>query len=250
MRASFPRGRCPMATNLLISSLPAAEQSRLKPFFERVNMADGEELVRAGQSIGFIWFIENGVIVTSQPLRNRMHVPAGIAGSEGVAGFELWLGRNISPLSTVAEVGGDAIRMTAQNLQREVLGRHSPLNQALGDYVFDFVTIGAQMAVCLQSHPPEERLCRWLQMIQLRAPGRDRFPLSEPLLATLLNTEPHTALLSMRVLEQAGLIEYRDHHVRVLDKQGLQDGCCECLSRFQERFSRLQTAPGNSPAQA
>jgi hypothetical protein len=239
-----------MATNLLISSLPAAEQSRLQPFFERVELADGEELVRAGQLIPFIWFMEDGVIVTSQSFRNRMHVPAGIAGNEGVAGFELWLGRDISPLFTVAEVGGGALRMSAANLQREVLGRHSALNQALGDYVFDFVTMGAQMAVCLQSHPPEERLCRWLQMIQLRAPGRDRFPLPESLLATLLNTEPHTAMLSMRVLEQAGLIEYGDHQVRVLDKQGLQDGCCECLSRFQERFSRLQNPGGGSPAHA
>jgi hypothetical protein len=123
-----------------------------------------------------------------------------------------------------------------------VLDKPSSLNRALGDYVFNFVTMGAQMAVCLQSHSPEERLCRWLQMIQLRSPGRDRFPLSESLAAALLNTEPHTALLSLRVLEQAGLAEYRDGLVRILDKQGLQDGCCECLSLFQEYLSRLHTA--------
>jgi len=237
-----------MATNLLISSLPAEEHRRLESFFERVNLADGEELVVAGRPIGFVWFIQNAVIVTSQSLGNRMRTPAGLAGNDGVAGFELWLGRDISPLSTVAEVGGDALRMSAGNLQREVLSRPSPLNQALADYVFDFVTMGAQMAVCLQSHPPEERLCRWLQMIQLRAPGRDRFPLSESLVATLLNTEPHTALLSIRVLEQAGLIEYHDHQIHVLDKQGLQDGCCECMSLFQKRLSRLQNLPGTSPA--
>jgi hypothetical protein len=239
-----------MATNLLISNLPPAEQSRLKPFFERVELADGDELVRAGHPMGFVWFLESAVIVTLQHSRNRTHIPAGLAGNEGVAGFELWLGRNISPLSTVAEVGGDALRMSAADLEREVLGRHSALNQALGDYVFDFVTMGAQMAACLQSHAPEERLCRWLQMIQLRAPGHDRFPLSESLVATLLNTEPHTGLLSIRVLEQAGLIEYRDHQIRVLDKQGLQDGCCECLSLFQGRFSRLQNPSGSPPMHA
>ena len=226
-----------MATNLLISSLPAEEHRRLEPFFERVNLADGEELVEAGRPIDFIWFIQSAVIVTSQLLGKNTHIPAGLAGNEGVAGFELWLGRDISPLSTVAEVGGDALRMSAGNLRREVLERPSPLNQALADYVFNFVTMSAQMAVCLQSHPPEERLCRWLQMIQLRSPERDRFPLSESLLATLLNTEPHTALLSIKVLEQAGLIEYRNHEIYVLDKQGLQDGCCECLSLFQERLS-------------
>ncbi|HEY3990205.1 MAG TPA: Crp/Fnr family transcriptional regulator [Acidobacteriaceae bacterium] len=231
-----------MAANLLISGLPTAEHSRLKPFLERVELADGEELVRAGQPAEFIWFIQGAVIFTSQPVRSRASIPVSLAGNEGVAGFELWLGRNISPLSTVAEVGGDALRMSAADLRREVLSRRSPLNQALGDYVFDLVTMAAQMAVCLQTHSPEERLCRWLQMIQLRAPGHDRFPLSESLLATLLNAEPHTALLATRMLENAGLIEYHDHQVRVLDKQGLRDGCCECLSLFQQRFSRLQNA--------
>jgi CRP-like cAMP-binding protein len=237
-----------MATNLLISSLPASEQTRLAPFFERVELTDGEELVHPGQPIGSVWFIENAVIFTSQSLGNRSLLPAGLAGSEGAAGFELWLGRNVSPLSTAVTIGGGALRMSASDLAREVLDKPSSLNRALGDYVFNFVTMGAQMAVCLQSHSPEERLCRWLQMIQLRSPARDRFPLTESLAAALLNTEPHTALLSLRVLEQAGFIEYRDRQVRILDKQGLQDGCCDCLSLFQAYLSRLHAASAGASA--
>lgn len=237
-----------MATNLLLSGLSTPERARLTPFFERVELADGEELVQPGQPIAFIWFIESAVIFTSQSLGNRVRVPAALAGNDGVAGFELWLGRNVSPLSTVAAHGGDALRMSASDLQRQVLDRPSPLNRALADYVFNFIIMEAQMAACLQAHSPEERLCRWLQMIQLRTPERDRFLLSESLAATLLNTEPHTALLSLRVLEQAGLIEYRDRQVRVLDKQGLHDGCCECLSLFQERMSRLQGASAGESA--
>lgn len=90
-----PRGSDAIASNLLISGLPAAEQNRLKPFFEKVQLSDGEELVRAGEPIGSIWFIESAVIVTFQPLHNGRHIPAGLAGNDGVAGFELWLGRNL-----------------------------------------------------------------------------------------------------------------------------------------------------------
>jgi hypothetical protein len=237
-----------MATNLLISGLSAPERTRLTPFFEKVELADGEELVQPGQPIAFIWFIESALIFTSQSLGNRVRVPAGLAGSDGVAGFELWLGRNVSPLSTVAAQAGEALRMSAPDLERQVLDKPSPLNRALGDYVFNFVAMEAQMAACLQAHPPEERLCRWLEMIQVRSPGRDRFPFSETMAATLLNMEPHTALLSLRVLEQAGLIEYRDRQVRVLDRQGLHDGCCECLSLFQERMSRLQGSSAGASA--
>jgi len=234
-----------MAANLLISGLPAAEQHRLEPLFERVALGDGEDLVRPGQSVDFIWFIEGAVVFTAQPIPNRPHIAAGLAGNEGVAGFELWLGRKVSPLSTVAGIGGDALRMNADDLQRHVLERPSALNKAIGDFVFHFLTMGAQMAVCLATHSPEERLCRWLQMIHLRTPGRERFPISESQIASFLNMEAHTALLAIRVLEQAGLIQFRDRQVEILDEEGLQEGCCDCLTLFQEQMTRLR-----GPAQA
>ena len=37
---------------------------------------------------------------------------------------------------------------------------------------------------------------------------------------------------------------------QLLDKQGLQDGCCECLSLFQERLSRLQNPTRIPPSHA
>jgi predicted transcriptional regulator len=234
-----------MAANLLISGLPAAEQRRLEPLFERVALGDGQDLVRPGQSVEFIWFIEGAVVFTAQPVPNHPHIAAGLAGSEGLAGFELWLGRKVSPLSTVAAVGGDALRMSADDLRRHVLGRPSALNKAIGDFVCHFVTMGAQMAVCLATHSPEERLCRWLQMIHVRTPGRERFPFSESQIASLLNMEAHTAMLAIRVLEQAGLIQYHEQQVEILDKEGLQEGCCDCLTIFQEQMERVQR-----PAQA
>lgn len=235
-----------MASNLLITGLPAAEQSRLRPFFEPVQLSEGQSLVRPGTPIEAVWFSEDAVLFTSQPLPNGARIPAGLAGGDGVAGFELWLGRNISPLSTVVEVGGKALRIDAADLQREVLGRRSALNAALGDFVFDFVTMSAQMATCLQTHSPEERLCRWLQMIAMRVPERQEFQVSENLIASLLGTERHTALLAVRVLEHAGLVQYRDQQIRVLDKEGLLEGCCECLSKFQARLTRLHSATGSA----
>jgi hypothetical protein len=164
-----------MASNLLMTGLPAAEQSRLRPFLEPVQLSDGQTLVQPGIPIEAVWFSEDAVLFTSQPLPNGSRIPAGLAGGDGVAGFELWLGRNISPLSTVVEVGGTALRIGAGDLQRQVLDRPSPLNAALSDFVFDFVTMGAQIATCLQTHSPEERLCRWLQMIVMRVPEREQF---------------------------------------------------------------------------
>jgi CRP-like cAMP-binding protein len=235
-----------MASNLLITGLPGAEQTRLRPFLEPVQLTEGQALVQPGTPIEAVWFSEDAVLFTAHPLTNGGRIPAGLAGSDGVAGFELWLGRDTSPLSTVVEVGGRALRISAGDLQHEVLGRRSALNAALGDFVFNFVAMGAQMAACLQSHSPEERLCRWLQMIAMRLPEREQFQVSQNLIASLLGTERHTALLALRALEHAGLVEYRDQHIRVLDKEGLLDGCCDCLSKFQARLTRLQSATGSA----
>jgi CRP-like cAMP-binding protein len=235
-----------MGNNLLITGLPAAEQTRLRPFLQPVYLSHGQTLVQPGAPIEAVWFSEDAVLFIAQPLPGGARIPAGLAGGDGVAGFELWLGRNTSPLSTVVEVGGNALRISAGDLEREVLGRRSALNAALGDFVFDFVTMGAQMASCLRTHSPEERLCRWLQMIVMRVPERERFHLSEDLIASLLGSERPTALLAVRILEHAGLVQYRDQEMQILDKEGLLDGCCDCLSKFQARLTRLRSAAGNA----
>jgi CRP-like cAMP-binding protein len=229
-----------MATNLILSGLPSSEQTHLQPYLQRITLKDGERLVEPGGPITSIWFSEGALLYSSQPLPSGHSIPAGLSGSDGVAGFELWLGKNISPLRTVAEVGGSALRMNVDDLNREVLGGRSQLNGALGDFVLHFLTMGAQLATCLQTHLAEERLCRWLQMIVARIPEREQFPMSQAFVASLLHSERNTALLAMRVLEHAGLIEYNDQQVRVLDKEGLLDGCCECLDIFQQRLFRLQ----------
>ncbi len=228
-----------MASNLLISGLPAAERTRLAPILHPVRLADGQPLVEPDRPIRSLYFSEDAVLYTSQPLPGGRSIPAGLTGHDGVAGFELWLGRDRSPLRTVAEVGGHALEMNADDLGKHVLGTPSALNTALADYVFYFTTMGAQMATCLHSHAPEERLCRWLQMITKRLPERDEFSISASFIASLLQSEPHTATLAVRVLERAGLITYQRQKLRIMDRQGLHDGCCECLSIFQDRLLRL-----------
>lgn len=229
-----------MASNLLIAGLPAAERARIAPLLHPVRLSDGQVLVEPDQPIRSLWFSEGAVLFMSQPQPSGQAIPAGLTGQDGVAGFELWLGRNRSPLRTVAEVGGHALEMSADDLTSHVLGKSSDLNAALADYVFYFMMMGTQMATCLSTHPPEERLCRWLQMISKRLPEQDEFPLPINFVASLLQSEPPMATVAMRVLERAGMVAYRNQKVQILDRESLEDGCCECLSIFQDRLFRLR----------
>ncbi len=172
------------------------------------------------------------------------HIPSGLVGYEGVAGFELWLRHSRSPLSSIAYIGGNALRMRAEDFDREVLGTQSPLNHLLADYVFGYITLASQISVCNRQHGLEERLCRWLRMISVRIPEKKSFHLRPEFLASLLFTERSTATITARVLHNAGLIDYQNEHIRILDEAGLEEGACECYPLFHAQFNRAHRQSG------
>jgi hypothetical protein len=40
-------------------------------------------------------------------------------------------------------------------------------------------------------------------------------------------------------LQQAGFIQYRRGHIRILDVEGLQDSACECYETLRRQSARL-----------
>ncbi len=225
--------------NLILASLGASERSRLDQFLEPITVSTGDILVQADEPIRYLWFLEDAVGAVVQVTRDGSHIPSGLLGYDGVAGFELWLRHAHSPLSSVAYVGGKAVRIPAEDFKREVLGTHSQLNDLLADYVFGYITLASQISVCNRQHSLEERLCRWLRMISVRLPEKRAFSVPPQFLASLLFAERSTASITARVLKSAGLIDYEDEHIRILDDHGLEEGACECYPIFHAHFLRM-----------
>lgn len=225
--------------NLILASLPFTERTRLDPFLEPVTLSAGEVLVKSDALISHMYFFKDAIGTVLQITRDGSRIPSGLAGYEGIAGFELWLRHSVSPLTAIAHVSGEAVRMRAEDFNVQVLGTSSPLNELLADYVFGYITLASQISVCNRLHSLEERLCRWLRMISVRLPEKKRFHLREAFLADLLFTERSTASITARVLKSAGLIEYDDEHVQILDEHGLEEGACECYPIFHAHFIRM-----------
>jgi CRP-like cAMP-binding protein len=226
--------------NLLLGALPRDERARLEPYLHPVSVPDGTTLIRAGEPIESIWFFEDALGAIVQVTRDGSQIPSGLSGYEGVAGFELWLRHHVSPLSTLVPVGGRMRRMDARDLEREVLQTRSPLNDLLADFVFGYLTLASQLSVCNRQHSLEERLCRWLRMISVRLPEKKSFRFQDGFLASLLGAEPSTAAITARVLRNAGLIDFHEPEIRILDEQGLEDGACECYPIFHAHFERFR----------
>ncbi len=91
------------------------------------------------------------------------HVLSGrtTIGNEGMVGLPAFLGAGTSPLTTFAQVEGEALRLAAATL-RELAGPGSRLHDRLQRYTQALFILTAQSVACNRLHPVEARCGRWL----------------------------------------------------------------------------------------
>jgi Mn-dependent DtxR family transcriptional regulator len=69
--------------------------------------------------------------------------------------------------------------------------------------------------------------------------GADEFQLKHEFLAIMLGATRPTVTLVLGGLQKAGLIESHYGRIRVLDRQQLEAGSCECYAAVRAQFVRL-----------
>jgi Mn-dependent DtxR family transcriptional regulator len=81
-------------------------------------------------------------------------------------------------------------------------------------------------------------MCRWLLMAHDRA-GKDELALTHEFMSELLGVRRQTVSIIAGTLQRAGLISYRRGVLRVLDREGLEDGSCECYEVLKQLHNRI-----------
>jgi CRP-like cAMP-binding protein len=97
-----------------------------------------------------------------------------------------------------------------------------------------------QAAACNAAHSLEQRLSRWLLRCHDLVGSEIR--LTQEFLAEMLGVRRASVTLVAQVLQQAGLIEYRRGHVKLLDINGLRESACECYSTISAHGTALLAA--------
>src|SRR6185369_566352 len=85
----------------------------------------------------------------------------------------------------------------------------------------------AQTAACNRLHEAEERLARWLLLMDDRAPTHV-MSMTHEFLGAMLGTRRSTVTIATGMLQKAGLIEHSRGRIRVVDRPGLEVAACEC----------------------
>jgi CRP-like cAMP-binding protein len=223
--------------NGLLKVLPPAEFGRLAASLTPVTLSLKQSLLEADEPIKAAYFIETGMVSYLNYLEGGEALEIGLIGSEGMIGVPLILGIDSASFGAMVQMEGTALRIGPAAL-RQAFNESEGLRNRLLRYMQALHVQVSQTAVCNKHHSLEERLTRWLLMAHDRA-GEDQFPMTHEFMSLMLGVRRAGVSVTANVLKQAGLIQYRNGHLTVLDRPGLEDAACECYGNVQRQFEQL-----------
>jgi len=98
----------------------------------------------------------------------------------------------------------------------------------------------AQTAGCNRLHDLEQRLARWLLLVQDRV-GSGLLKITHDFLAMMLGTDRPSVSLAAGALRKKKIIEYTHGSVKVLNRKKLESSACECYELIQQFSGEMLT---------
>jgi len=212
-------------SNLILNTLPpqlSAFRSKLNPVPLPVGMA----LFEPHEAPKFAHFITSGIASVVTTMKDGGSVETGMWAREGLAECMHLAGSDRIPSRCFMQMGGSALRMPYADLERDIENLE-PLRAAIHRSIQTQALILGQLVACNRLHEVEERLARWLLMLQDRTQG-DELLITQEFLAEMLGSRRTTVTLAAGALQRIGLIEYQRGRVHILNRERLESAACEC----------------------
>jgi CRP-like cAMP-binding protein len=152
-------------------------------------------------------------------------------------GIPVVLGLEFNPSKAISQVSGKALRVrVAAFLQ--ALEPDGALDRLLRRYIAYSLRYSYQCVACNALHSVEERMCKWLLMTHDRA-GQAEFVLTQEFLAEMLGVRRQSVSIVAGTLQAAGLLSYRRGHMKIINREGLEDASCECYETLRLYYERI-----------
>ena len=218
--------------NSLLAALPRKSYLRLLPGLTPVDLVFGEVLYEPGQKIEHVYFPTQSLISLLTLVEGHLALEVGLVGWEGMVGFPLALGVDVSPVRSLVQGAGPALRMSAARFRSE-LRRSPPLQRELHRYVATMMAQISQTAGCNRFHVVEPRLARWLLMTRDRVRSGE-FRMTHEFLSHMLGVRRVGVTEAASALQQRNLIEYTRGSIKILDHRGLEKAACACYESVKD----------------
>jgi CRP-like cAMP-binding protein len=225
-------------SNWLLSALNPDDFSRLKTQAREVPLEVGTVLYEARRPIPYVYFLTSGLVSVVTSMEDGTTIEVMIVGREGIVGLSALHSSKVT-VSTRAfmQISGVGFKVEADFMRKE-FQQNARLRELLfGYFQFAFAQV-SQCAACNRLHSLEERLARWLLMVQDREVS-DQFKLTHEFLGQMLGTRRPSVSLAAAALQRQGLIRYHRGQIDILDRKRLEKVSCECYPLIKESWDVL-----------
>ena len=212
-------------SNFILNALPLQfDEFRAK--LTAVPLPVGMSIYEAHEAPKFAHFLTSGIASVVTYMKDGGSVETGMWAREALVECMHLFGSDRVPSRCFMQIGGSALRMPFADLQREYAD-FSVLRAGIQHGMQTQALILGQLVACNRLHEVEERLARWLLMLQDRTQGED-LHITQEFLAEMLGSRRTTVTMAAGALQRIGLIEYQRGLVHILDRERLESAACEC----------------------
>lgn len=223
--------------NRLLAEMLREDRKTVEPHIERVALELGDQLIVPHEPIRYVWFPETALASLVIILEDGTTVESGAVGREGMVGIPILLGTDRTPMQTVTQIAGEALRVPS-DVVKELYERDSRMQHRLNRYVNTLFIVASQSAACNRRHNVEARLARWLLMSS-DGIGSDEVGITQEYLAAMLGVRRAGVTEAALALQERELIRYRRGSVTIVQRRDLEDIACECYAIVKEEYERM-----------
>ncbi|MGO8985029.1 MAG: Crp/Fnr family transcriptional regulator [Terriglobales bacterium] len=225
--------------NEILLSLPRAEFERVLPELEFTRLRLHHVLHEPGDTLKSGWFCNSGMISILSVFPDGKSVEVGLVGKEGFIGVPLVAGFRTAPTRAIVQIDASAFRIDGSKLARLLL-ECPKLERKLQQFSQIMSMLVTQVAACNRLHEVNERLARWLLMCADRI-GSNAVPLTQEFLGQMLGTRRSSVTVSAGTLQKAGMITYSRGDVKIIDREKLEEACCDCYKIMLRQLTDWQS---------
>ncbi len=223
--------------NLLLASLSVESRELILSQCTPVTLPLRSVLYTASSVPADAYFITSGLASIVGSTSDGETAEVGIVGREGLVGSMHLLGPAVAPTECFIQLSASALKIPFPRLL-QLFKSSEEIRARILEFVQEQTLGLSQLATCNRLHNAEERLARWLLMVDDRIQS-DRIDLTQEFLAQMLGAQRTTVTMVAGTLQRAGLIEYKRGCLHIVNRGELEAASCDCYGVTKKLYSNL-----------
>ncbi len=218
--------------NRILVLLPQPEYHTLRPLLTSIQLPQRASVYEPGEKLEFVYFPNRGLVSLIVAMKDGKTVEVAVVGKEGLVGTAAVVGLGRNPHRAIAHSAGEGLQVRIDAL-RTVLPTIPTFQYIVTRHAVVQGMQAAQSAACNRLHGTEQRIARWVLIMQDRT-NEASLRITHDFLATRLGTDRPSVSLAAGLLQRKGAIKYSRGVIRIVDRQRLEECACECYEVIQQ----------------